>query len=535
MTALVALLACYWTAANYPAPAALLSDHGGGYQLAAGLEILAGRHPVIDFDEIYGPLTFYTSALGQWLSGKRVIGEIAIILAAFACGYALLFRLMLSLGVSTGLALGLTAAAILAQPAGFRYYLLLCPLTVLAAGGRFLDAPSEGRRALLALAVTVGGLFRPDLGAYGFIAAVVLVATGAEVGRWREAGRLTAFVVAWAAPWLLWLIWQGKLGTYLELSAFGATEEAIGRAKPPPWPDFSVSPLHETNVKAYLFRLPWLMLAVAAVMLVVRRKEIRGTLRPRLLAAFVLAVLTTLQALHIVDWIHVRDTFHVRFLLLAWVAAGAWTATAPVAKGGARRFLPLTAVVVLTGSAVVGALVRETERTGTPAALAAKLREHGRSRAELLTGVRESGKSFRAELYEYVRDHSAPDETIVALLECPQMNYFADRRFASRQMAIFPGYFSSERHQRRLMAELRTGPTAFVVIDHLDMRDYPEGAMARFAPEFLAFLKAEFVEVRKFGYCRVLMPRWRPGAPLNAPNWWEPPTRVLPRGVAAPP
>ena len=284
--------------------------------------------------------------------------------------------------------------------------------------------------------------------------------------------------------------------------------EAAGRARPAPWPDFTPGVFTDRNVKAFLFRLPLLMLVLAAAMLVLRRTELRGAQRARILSAFGFAVMSSLLASHVVDWIHVRDTFPIRFLLPGWIAAGA-AAGAIQVDARWRRVWPLVAVVGLAGSATAGALIRERERTLSPMALAAKLREHCRSREELLARVREVGGTFRAELYEYVRDHSAPDETIFAVLECPQMNYFADRRFASRQMAIFPGYFASPRHQQRMMAEIRRGPTAFVVIDHLDMADYPDGAMARFAPDVLRFLNEEFVEVARIGYCRVLSPRWR--------------------------
>jgi hypothetical protein len=373
----------------------------------------------------------------------------------------------------------------------------------------------------LALAVTIGGLFRPDLGVYGFLAAAVLVFLARDEGRWRDVSLLALFVTLWAAPWLLHLAWHGKLGDYLYISSLEATLEAAGRAKPPPWPDFSTGLFADDNVKAFLFRLPLLMLLLAATMIVLRRTELRGPLRTKIGGAFVLAALTSLLASHIVDWLHVRDTFAIRFLLLGWIAAGAWSALRQSSPRGRWALLPLGAVIILGGSTVLGALIRESERTASPLALAAKLREFCGDRAAVLAGVRERGESFRAELYEYVRDHSAPDETVFGVLECPQMNYFADRRFASRQMAIFPGYFASPRHQQRMMAQIRSGPTAFVVIDHLEMMDYPAGAMERFAPDVLRFLQDEFVLVAEIGYCKVLAPRWRRSVPPNAPTWGE--------------
>lgn len=509
LTAAIAAVACYWTIALYPTPARLLSEHGQGYQLAAASEILAGRHPVLDFNETYGPLTFYASAAAQWVSGGRVVGEVGLIAAAFALSYALLFRLMIGSGVDLRVAVAISCAAIVVQPAGYRYYLLLCPLLVLAAAWRYLEQPGRGRLALLGLTVTVAGLFRPDLGVYLAVTALILIFAAGKARPLRDAAELVAWILVAASPWLLWLAWHGRLGDYLTISSLEAMQEAAGRAKPPPWPDLSAGLLADQNVKAFLFRLPLLMLGLAAVMLVVRRAELRGAARARLWAAWALAALTTLQASHIVDWIHVRDTFPIRFLLLGWIATGALAVSATGAAWWTRRFLPLAVVAVLAGGASAGSLVKERDGALAPARLAAKLSDYCLTRDALLARVRESRETFRARLYEYVRDHSAPHETVFAVLECPQLNYFANRRFASRQMAIFPGYFASPRHQQRMMAEIRRGPTAFVVIDHLEMADYPEGAMARFAPEVLRFLNEEFVEVAQIGYCRVLTPRWR--------------------------
>ena len=146
-------------------------------------------------------------------------------------------------------------------------------------------------------------------------------------------------------------------------------------------------------------------------------------------------------------------------------------------------------------------------------AVAEKLRAYDRSRDQLLADVRKRGENFRAALYEYVRDHSAPDETIFAVIEAPQVNYFANRRLAGDQLGIFPGYFARAADQRCLIARLRAGPTAFVIIDHTGQDEYPDLALEKFAPEFYAFLEREFVEIKRIGYCRVLAPRrsaiWR--------------------------
>jgi len=115
----------------------------------------------------------------------------------------------------------------------------------------------------------------------------------------------------------------------------------------------------------------------------------------------------------------------------------------------------------------------------------------------------------RARLYRYLRDHSTPDEGVFAVIEAPQTNFFAQRRLAGGQLAIFPGFFSSKDDQRRLIERLRTEHTAFVVLDHLGQDEYPELALEKFAPQRWEFLQRDFVEVKKIGAFRVRAPRGR--------------------------
>ena len=527
----VAAVACYWTLAMFPTPAELLSNHGQGYQLAGGTEILAGRQPFLAFDDIYGPLMYYASGVAQWLAGGRVGGELVLVGLAYAAGFALFFQLMLGLGISRGLAFATTAVAIAVLPEPFRYYLFLLPMLFFAAAWRYAEWPDGRRLTWMAVAVTGAGLFRPDLGVLAYVSGLVAIAaTGA--GRTpivRHLLSFTGLVVLAALPWLGWLAAHGKLTSYLVFSSVDAVRDAIGLAKPPPPFDLSGTLLTGQNAKAWLFRTPWLIMVFVGVMMVVRRADMRGPPRARLWCAGTFMALSLVQAVHIVDWIHVRDTLPVRFLLLGWVVAGSLQRGGPVRATIGRRLLPAALAAVFALTLLGGVAGKETRAQLSPLAVGRKLLAYTASRDELLARVRESGENFRAALYEYVRDHSAPDEGVFAVLEAPQLNYFANRRFAGRQMAIFPGYFGSSADQRRLIESIRQGPTAFVVIDHPAMADHPEISLDRFAPEFYAFLQAEFVEVAQFGYCQVLAPRWRKGSPLDAPNWWEPPKRVRPR------
>lgn len=514
----VAIVAGYRAVAMFPTPAMLLSDHGHGYQLAGASEILAGRHPFIDFQDIYGPLPHYASAAGQWLAGGRVGGELALVVLSFAIGYAIFFRLMVRCAIPLWLALTMTFVAIAVQPASWRYYLLLLPMVFFAAAWRYVEVPSAARLWLMAAAVTTAGLFRPDLGVFTYVSGAVLVGM---TGRDRKRARLqivifTGDVLVCALPWICWLAVHDKLWAYLANSSVDAIADAVGRARPAPDLDVTKGMLTVGNVKACLFRLPALLLVFAVAMLVMRRRELQGSLRPRLVCAITFVALSQAQASHIVDWMHVRDTLPMRIFFLAWIAAAA-TAQGSGGRGATfGRLLPRGIVAVVCTFFVVAVTGKESLSEFSARAVIGKLASYDCTRSELLASERKRGESFRANLYEYLRDHSAPDESIFAVIEAPQTNYFADRRLAGGQLAIFPGYFASGDQQQQLIARIRQGRTAFVIVDHLGQDEYPDLSLEKFAPDFFAFLQGEFAEVAQIGHCHVLVPRWRSAA-VGAP------------------
>lgn len=495
------LVALAW----FPSPKGLLSDHGHGYQLAGAAEILAGRHPFVDFHDIYGPLPHYASALAHAAAGGRVGGELALVVLAMAAGCALFFRLLRRCGVGAGTALAATGVVVAVQPAAFRYHLFLLPVIFLAAAWRHAEAPTRGRRVALAATVTLAGLFRPDMGVFTWAAGVVLMATLGEGRRaaWREAAEFTGWVVAWALPWLGWLAAHGTLGEYLADSSAMALASNAGIARPFPGWSTEHGGLNAQNAKAVLFRLPGWLLVAALLGLWWRRRELAGAQRAKLWAVAALAAGTQLQAVSVVDWMHVRDPLPWRIFLLAWIAAdgSGW-------RGAVARGVAAAVAMALAGAAAV----RAPPGQCAPGAIAAKLRTYACGRAEFLERVAVERPSLRAPLYRYLRDHSAPDEGVFAVMEAPQTNFFAERRLAGGQLAIMPGYFASAADQRRLIARLRAERVAFVVLDHVVQEEYPDLMLAKFAPEFWAFLRDEFVEVERFGYARVLKPRWREAA-----------------------
>ena len=77
-----------------PPPLKFIQDQDWAHQLSGANQILKGQHPFITFLDVYGPLTFYASAIAQVIFGTRIIGEIFLIGLGFSIAYTIIYWLM---------------------------------------------------------------------------------------------------------------------------------------------------------------------------------------------------------------------------------------------------------------------------------------------------------------------------------------------------------------------------------------------------------------------------------------------------------
>lgn len=510
----VAAASSYWTLVRFPLPAWFLSDSGNGYQLGGASEVLAGRHPFIDFKDTYGPLVHYASAASLSLAGGRVGSEMLLATLALAVAYALMYWLLRRSAVPVGMALVATLAGAAMAPTTWRYYMVLLPLVFLAVMWRHLERPSAGRLALVGVVTAIAGLFRADLGAFTYVAGVMALLFRAD-GDARSGARAVAVytgaVLATALPWLMWLMAHGRMVEYFIHSGIDPIRDAAAIARSAPPFDRALGWTARENLKAALFRMPTALLLLGVILVVLRRRALRSTDRARAWCLLTLTMMGQVSMGIVVDWIHLRDALAVRLVLLVWGLAAVAGASGEgwLARRWVHRWVMGIAIAIV-GSLVVGAVSYERQRGAAPSGVVKKLESYACGRDEFLAQVRESGENFRAELCEYVRDHSRPDEAIFAVIEAAEINYFTNRRLAGPQLAIMPGYFASAAEQRELIAALRKAPLALLVVNRLDVGpEYPGVTLDKFAPEFYRFVETEFVEVWRVGYSRVLAPRWK--------------------------
>ena len=511
---LVFVVALVWAGLRYPGPLEFIADPDGGYQLAGAIAILGGDHPFSGFLDIYGPLTFYTSALGQFLSGNRVIGELGLVAIGYALGYTLLFLLVHRCSKNrVFLAISFSVFGLLLIPRAYKYYIVLFPLLAVAAMWRYVQLPNRSRLWQMGCSVTLCGLFRPDFGVYCFLAGAtaVIFAYRSSPRAWigRVAG-FAAIVVVAASPWLVWIASRGDLDTYLVSSSIGALDSAVGLALPLPGFSSMNRVLGIPNVRAAVFRLFLAVPTLAALVLALRWRRLSETERGCLLVTVIMGHLALLQSMHRSDWGHLLQAIPISIVLLAWLAT---QASMGMRKAGSYVVRVTSTLSMLTLVLFLffclyandtGAALRQLSLSS----LVQKISVFSGTREDLLMfGKQADPENWIVEVVDHIRTHTTSDERVVALPAFPQIYYLSDRLPGGGQLAVLPGYFASPADQRRFIDQLRTQDVGEVIVDPgftLDSRE--DRTVGRFAGDLIDYINKAFHPVHRTGPVIIYQP-----------------------------
>lgn len=220
---------------------------------------LRGDRPYIDFFDAGAPGWWWLSLVGQWASGGRVIGEIAVAVFFDAVALVLTYLLAKRATRSMPLALSLTAIAtvcvLAAAPYGY-VKAIIYPLAVLVLWW-YLDAPSRRRAAVVGAVVAAAFLLRHDHGAYVGAAAAVTLLSGLVRDGVRPVAAHSAIAgvttLALLLPLLLVVQQREGLGGYFRARNDLAAYLGLGESRPRPtlaalWPIVGPAPVWPTRV-----------------------------------------------------------------------------------------------------------------------------------------------------------------------------------------------------------------------------------------------------------------------------------------------
>ena len=181
------------------------------YSLWEATALLQGDHPYRDFYEWGVLLQAIVSAITQWLSGYRLIGEFGVqwlfIIAGVTIAFALGLRVSRSIVASAGM-LVVTLILLAATPTFHYPKLFFYPLGIWIAW-RYVDDPTPWRAAAFGLATAAAFLFRHDHGVYLGVAAVLafviarITVPGSRTFRSivRDSSAYAAVAAVVLAPW----------------------------------------------------------------------------------------------------------------------------------------------------------------------------------------------------------------------------------------------------------------------------------------------------------------------------------------------
>jgi hypothetical protein len=219
------------------------NDHYASLALAQ--QVLLGERPVRDFSDPGWPLTYLLSA-GAWLlAGDRMITEWTLTAVGLAIGAACTLLAARRLSMSLSTAGVVTILELLIFPRTYAYPKILA----YAAGALALLAvaanPAFTRIVVMAAVTALAFLLRHDHGLFIGLASAVCVALASRADGWRIACRrvatLTAAVVAFLLPWIVFVSLNGGLVSYFETAIEFARAEA-NASNLKTWPGLKLVP-----------------------------------------------------------------------------------------------------------------------------------------------------------------------------------------------------------------------------------------------------------------------------------------------------
>jgi hypothetical protein len=501
----------FWILVRLPTPTQVLADADGGHQLAGAIQILHGEHPFVDYEATYGPFTFYASALAQFLSGDRVIGEIVLVLVGYAVAYAFLARLVYRLTGKFWLTLLFGLLALTAIPRLYKYYLVLGPVLTIWLAWNYLEKPTWKNMLWLALSITVAGLFRSDFGVYCVLAGLVTVflALPFKQGGLKRVALFLGAVFLFALPWLLFLAIRGGLDNYFRDMLVGGTNIAVGMSLPFPVYHagsslFSVENLGFFAV-VFFFSLPLLIFAV----LFFRWRNLEAGQRNKVLVTAVLSLFSLLQASHRADYAHLLQTIPLAFVLSAWLVQLLWNSLSAFHRAGQLQWLAFLALLAL----LFAFLLTPTgliSKNGWPpvdfSGVFTKLAQFSGPKQELLNTVDKKSNSWYADAMVYIRRCTTPQQRLMALPALTTFYYFTDRSFGGGQIGVLSGYFVTDPDQARVVRIMAAQDIPLLVyMPNYEFDGIPQRKLEVVAPQVAGYIQTHYTQIQTIGPASLLL------------------------------
>ena len=205
--------------------------------LTLAQQMLAGDWPVRDFFDNAWILQYSLSAVAQWLSGNRLIGEAVVVGIAWAVSTWLVFDIVRRLSTAVPAAAAAALLPILAGARGYSYPKGIVYAVAAMLWWEYLRRPTRGRAVAFGAWTALAFYFRPDHGLYVAIGVVLAMVTAhgpttIALSRCVVAGLTTIGLIL---PHLVYVQLTVGLPQYIQTGAVAAQAEHSTQG-PHEWP-----------------------------------------------------------------------------------------------------------------------------------------------------------------------------------------------------------------------------------------------------------------------------------------------------------
>ncbi|MEN8154324.1 MAG: hypothetical protein ABFR75_09905 [Acidobacteriota bacterium] len=493
---------------NTPFTNFFFRDPDQGAQLAKAMEILNGIHPFIDIKgNIYGPLVFYMSALGQLLSGTRLIGEVILILSGYLVSYLLLFYLTEKISDKFYLSFILLTVSLTLLPRFYKYYIVLGPILFLFTIYKYFTQNKNERWIFfLGAGIGVNLLFRFDIGFYTLLTGVLALFIKNKKTDLRAIMRalkkLFMAVSGVVIPWIIFILIKG--GSFQKFSELFSIVKGIGTRISLPLPVFDLSQqfYSDYNNFSLLFWLFRLLPFIVLLFLFLFRKEINKNERGIIFLFSVFAILIFVQALHRTDISHLLQVIPVSFILTGWFMSFFYLKRI---KGGKEAKILISLFLILMFSGWIIFLYNKNFLQIYKKNLRVGLKNYG----YFTKTIPELRREFRGNRFikvaDFVNRWTDKREPVFFFPIESQQYYFSERIFNTSLGILGPGRLNTVRLQELFFKELVESGTKVLVDRPFFSYDNIKNRNPRYYyPELMRLIYSEYRITAKIGDSLVL-------------------------------
>jgi hypothetical protein len=494
--------------------AGLTDDHF--FYVIRGWQILYGELPVRDFVDHGAPLYYYVAAAVQYLFGRGTLSELAFSVTMIALGATLTF--WLAARASGSILCGIAGAAvhIWLGPRFYNYPKILVYTLAVPLLWWFADRPGARPRFWLAVATAVAFLFRHDHGVFvaiAFAALLLLLRDLTWRARLRHASIYGLLTLALLGPYLVFIMLNGGLGTYVQQASSWAARER--ERTEIVWPGLFDDPdgrseiaegaptmtrwaavVYDNSVAWWYYlelAIPFLAIAIIAMS--------RDAFRPgwhqawsKIMTVAVLGIVLNAGFLRSPLDARLADSSVPHAILIAWLLAAipAMFVSAPSWRLALQRWRMLLAGAVvalaLPLALILGTLLTEDAYERIDSAAMAGSVEDAFARVghvartvrmdwQLATWGDREDRSELLTLAMYLNACTPPDARVFMQAYLPQVLALSRRGFAGGHADLRPGFFTSDEAQTLTVERLRRQHVPIALLE-------TEGAYENFRESF---------------------------------------------------